>query len=447
MRYSMKCIGCGYEVVENHNFYTCPKCGGLFLPSRDEQFIHMRVGSGKGARAYFDSIRFGPKAMKYPYGSGVFMWKDFILPGFPNEAVLSLREGFTDLFEPPMWLKEKIGLKKLFIKMEGQGPSGSFKDRGMSVAVSEARRLQIQQPELGIKYVCCASTGDTSAAAATYSAYYRDKLKCIVFLPYEQISPGQLAQAMMAGAIVVAIKHPQGFDGCMKLIEEFCAAHSEVVLVNSKNAFRIAGQETIALEIFQDLHWKAPRWISIPAGNGGNLTALMLSCFRAKQFGLIDHLPGIIVAQSRVANTVIRWGQSGFNGFQPGSPGSTIASAMNIQSPVSAPRIKKLHQFFEMKFCDVGEEEINNTRALFNSAGADICPQGAVALSAVLQAREDGSIKEKDTVVAVSTASGLKFVDSAIKYHLDDRGSHSNPYVVVEGTSIKDVEAALAETL
>mgnify|MGYP001596633477 CR=1 FL=1 len=447
MRYHMECIGCGEKVFRNLNFYTCPKCGGLFLLIRDEQFVGIKVGYRKEAMAYFDSIRFSPKTGKYPYGSGVFMWKDFILPGFPDKAVLSLREGFTDLFEPPMWLKRKIGLKKLFVKMEGQGPSGSFKDRGMSVAVSEARRIQIQQPELGIKYICCASTGDTSAAAATYSAYYRDKLKCIVFLPYEKISSGQLSQAMMAGAIVVAIKHPRGFDGCMKLIEEFSAAHSEMVLVNSKNAYRIVGQETAALEIFQDLRWKAPKWISVPVGNGGNLTALMLSCLRARRFGLIDDLPGIIIAQSKAANTIVRWGKSYFKDFQPGDLKSTVASAMNIQSPVSFPRIKKLHSQFEILFYDVEEKEINDTRALFNSAGADICPQGAVALNAVLQAREGGIVKEKDLIVAVSTASGLKFVDSAIEYHLNGRNGFSNPYVVVEGTSIKDIEVALAETL
>ena len=152
-----------------------------------------------------------------------------------------------------IFLSRRCGLKtnwfeKTLHKDGRAGPSGSFKDRGMCVAISEARRLQIQQPELGIKYVCCASTGDTSAAAATYSAYYRDMLKCVVFLPYEKISPSQLSQAMMAGAIVVAIKHPQGFDGCMKLIEEFCVAHPEMALVNSKNAFRIIGQETIALK-------------------------------------------------------------------------------------------------------------------------------------------------------------------------------------------------------
>lgn len=440
MRYFMECINCGKKEAEG-NSYTCSACGGLFLPKRDDKFIAMRVGFGKGARAYFDSIRFGLKGGRYPYGSGVFMWKDFILPGFPNEAVLSLREGFTDLFEPPKWLKEKIGLKKLFIKMEGQNPSGSFKDRGMSMAISEARRLQLKNPELGIKYVCCASTGDTSAAAAIYSAYYQDNLRCIVFLPYEKISPGQLTQAIMAGAIVRAIKHPQGFDGCMKLIEQFCAAHSEMVLVNSKNAFRLIGQETIALEIFQDLHWKAPKWISIPVGNGGNLTALMSSCLRARKFGLIDELPRIIVAQTKSANTIVRWGKTGT--YSPKNSSQTLASAMNIQSPVSFPRIKRLISKFDVLYYDVDEERISNTRAMFNSAGADICPQGAVALDAVWQARNDGKINEKDSVVAISTATGLKFVDSALDYHSNQQKAFSNPYVVVDDGSINAIEASL----
>ncbi|MEK9171003.1 MAG: pyridoxal-phosphate dependent enzyme, partial [Patescibacteria group bacterium] len=193
---------------QDKNYYTCPDCGNLFLPERDEDHIRFQIGQGVEARAYFDNIRYGPLRKKYPYDSGVFMRLDYILPGFPKKAVLSLREGFTDLFEPPDWFKKEIGLKQLFVKMEGQSPSGSFKDRGMSVAVSETRRLQLEHPELGIKFIACASTGDTSASAAEYAAYYRDKLQCVVFLPYEKISDSQLAQAMMAGAIVIAVKHP-----------------------------------------------------------------------------------------------------------------------------------------------------------------------------------------------------------------------------------------------
>lgn len=441
LRYCMKCIDCGKEMPSNEKFYTCT-CGGMLLPERDEDYIISEIGRGRAAQAYFDAIRFGPKRKEYPYGSGVFMWKDYLLPGFPKNAILSLSEGFTDLFEPPQWLKKKIGLKNLFIKMEGQGPSESFKDRGMSVAVSEARRLQVSYPELGIKYIACASTGDTSAAAATYSAYYRDKLGCIVFLPYEKISNSQLAQAMMSGAIIIAIKHPKGFDGCMKLIEEFCKQHAEMALVNSKNAFRLVGQESIALEIFQDLKWRAPKWISIPVGNGGNLTALMLSCLRAKEIGLIDRLPGIIVAQTKSANTLARWANSGFKKYEPGKFKDTVASAMNINNPVSFPRIEKLYKQFQILFYDVEEKAINDTRAIFNSAAADVCPQGAVALNAVLQARNNGYVKEKDVVVSISTASGLKFIDSAIAYHTGEF-NYSNSYTVVEADSLYKIHSTL----
>ncbi len=431
---------------QNKNLYTCPNCGNLFLPERDEEYICSQIGQKKSAQTYFDNIRYGSLRQKYPYDSGVFMWLDYILPGFPKKAVLSLREGFTDLFEPPKWLKKEIGLKHLFVKMEGQTPSGSFKDRGMSVAVSETRRLQLQCPELGIKYIACASTGDTSASAAEYAAYYRDKLQCIVFLPYEKISNSQLAQAIMAGAIVIAIKHPEGFDGCMKLIKEFCSRRSDTVLVNSANAFRLVGQETIALEIFQDLRWKPPEWIAVPCGNGGNLTALLISCLRAKQIGLINRLPGIIVAQTKTANTLVRWSKSNFKIYQPANFKNTIASAMNIQNPVSFPRIEKLYQQFNMLFCDVEDEEIQKTRAMFNRAACDICPQGAVALNAVLQARDEGKIKENDTVVSISTASGLKFTESAIDHHLHSKPSnYANPYSIVETATIEGIEACLKQ--
>jgi len=413
------------------------------LVERDEEWIDKHVGVGRQAQIFFDNIRFGRERDIYPHGSGVFMWLPLILPGFPKEVVISLREGFTDLFEIPDWLKRKIGLKNLYIKMEGQLPSESFKDRGMSVAISEALRLQKYYPELKIRFVACASTGDTSASAAVYAGYVKDRLKCIVFLPHEKVSPGQLFQAMAHGALVLSIKHKKGFDGCMDLIQRFCMKHPEIVLVNSKNDFRIAGQETIALEICQDLRWKAPKWISIPCGNGGNLTALLISLLRMKERKMIKSLPGVIVAQTKGANTLVRWAKSNFRIYKPGSFKNTIASAMNIQDPVSFPRIKKLYKKFKMEFFDVSENDIQKTRALFMGAGANICPQTAVALDAVLQARKKKIIKEKDLVVTIGTASSIKFSESGIKHHL--KGSPkdlANPFKVIKGT-MKDIEKAI----
>lgn len=438
-----KCIECNSKFQPTDFYYTCPRCDGLLLVERDEDWVEKTIGSGKQAQSFFDKIRFGKERDVYPNGSGVFMWLPLILPGFPSEVVISLREGFTDLFEIPDWLKRKIGFQKLFIKMEGQLPSESFKDRGMSVAMSEALRLQKFYPELNIKFVACASTGDTSASAAIYSAYVKDRLKCLVFLPHEKVSPGQLFQAMAHGALVLSIKHPKGFDGCMQLIQELCIRHPDIVLMNSKNDLRIVGQETIAYEICQDLHWKAPKWISIPCGNGGNLTALLISLLRMKERKMIDSLPGIIAAQTQAANTLVRWAQSSFRSYEPGSFKDTVASAMNIQNPVSFPRIEKLYKEFRMEFFDVPEKDIQKTRALFMGAGANICPQTSVALDSVLQAREKNIIKENDSVVVIGTASGIKFAESGVQYHMGKTNrEYANPYKVINGT-IEDIEKAI----
>ncbi len=414
--------------------YTDPKTGEILLVKRDEEYIRQNLGSGVKMQRHFDGLRYGPQRKTYPNNSGIWLWRDLLLPGFPEEAIVSLSEGQTDMFEIPDWMKKEIGLKNLYIKMEGQGPSESFKDRGMPVAISDALRLQLEHPELGIKGVACASTGDTSASAAIYAAYVRDRLSCVVLLPKEKIAASQLFQAQAHGAKVIALQHEDGFDGCMKLIQEFSLNHPEYVLVNSKNDMRLVGQETIVLEIIQDFEWKVPDWISIPVGNGGNLSALMIGLLRAKEHGLIDHLPGIIAAQASAADTLCRWEESSFANYKPGKFKDTVASAMNINDPVSFPRIKSLYEKFDLHFVRVEENEINDTWAKFTRAGAGICPQSAVALHGVLQGRENGWVMEDDTIVSISTASGIKFSDGGVKYHNGDIGNYRNPCAVIEGT-------------
>ncbi|MGI9028261.1 MAG: threonine synthase [Candidatus Saccharimonadales bacterium] len=436
-----ECIVCGHSFAPDKFYYTCPDCNGLLLIVRDDAVIEKSIGRGDKAQNYIDNLRYGSARKQYPNDSGVWLWRDFLLPGFPEDSIVSLKEGQTDLFEVPEWLGKDIGLNRLFIKMEGQAPSESFKDRGMPVAVSDALRLQREHPELGITGISCASTGDTSAAAAIYSAYVRNNLTCLVLVPHHKIADSQLFQAMAHGANVRAIQHPDGFDGCMKLIQEFTAQHPELILVNSKNDMRIVGQESIGLEIIQDLGWKAPDWISIPVGNGGNLTALLNGLLRAKEFGLIDKLPGIIAGQTSVSDTLVRWQESDYQSYAPGKFGDTVATAMNINDPVSFPRIKKLHDKFDLKFYRSSEQEIVDTWAQFMRGGTAICPQGAVAIHSIRQARQNGTIKPDDTVVAISTASALKFTDAGIAYHKSN-GAYANPYQIVAG-SLDALETSL----
>ena len=443
LHYWHQCIDCNTKHIPDKFYYTCPDCGGLLLVRRDEDYVKRSIGTNKAARLYFDTLRYGSERKKYPNDSGVWLWRQFLLPGFPETEIVSLKEGQTDLFETPKWLKKELGLNNLYIKLEGQAPSESFKDRGMPVAISDALRLKHEHPELNITGVSCASTGDTSAAAAIYSAYVQDELSCLVLVPNDKISDSQLFQAMAHGAKVRSINSPDGFDGCMRIIQEFTQQHPEFILVNSKNDMRIVGQESIALEIIQDLSWQVPDWISIPIGNAGNLTALLNSLLRAKEFGLIDKLPGILGAQTTSADTLVRWSESGYKDYRPGKYQDTVASAMNINDPVSFPRVKSLIDKFDVHFYRSDESAILDTWAQFTQAGANICPQGAVALNAAIQARADNIIRNDDVVVSISTASMIKFTDAGIAYHKSkESGKFANPYIVVNG-SIADLEKTL----
>ena len=432
------------NILEPDKFhYTDPQTGEILLVQRDEDYIKETLGEGLMLKRYFDRLRYGTQRLENPLnGSGLWMWRRFILPGFPEESMVSMGEGNTPLFKIPEWFAKEIGLKNLSIKQESRSPSESFKDRGMPVAISDTLRLQSLNPDFGIKGVCCASTGDTLAAAAAYSAYCRDRISCLGFLPYEKITDSHLFQAEAHGATVIALKHPRGFDGCMDLIVQFQKTHPEYVLVNSKNDMRVVGQETIILEILQDLRWKGLDWVAIPVGNAGNLAAMLNSLLRAKEFGLIDRLPGIIAAQTKSADTLVRWQKSGYKKYKPGVFKDTVASAMNINDPVSFPRIKSLYEKFDIRFYAAEELEINQTWARFMKTGVNICPQSAVPLCAIMHALREGVIKENDVVVSIATASMLKHAEAGITWHKSNQDPSCNPYRVVGGT-LAEIEAEL----
>ncbi|MBD3267315.1 pyridoxal-phosphate dependent enzyme [bacterium] len=218
-----------------------------------------------------------------------------------------------------------------------------------------------------------------------------------------------------------------------------------MVLVNSKNAFRVVGQETIGLELCQDLRWRVPDWITIPVGNAGNLTALLIGLKRAYRHGLLDRLPGILVGQGQVCDTLVRWDEGGRQpeAYQPGKHQPSVASAANISDPVSFPRVAQLINEFDAHFFRVSEEEIQDAQMAVTRSGVDICPQTGIALHAMLQARDRNLIQESDVVGVISTATGLKFSESAAEYHTQKQGAqYENNFRVAEG-SVKAVESVL----
>ena len=236
---------------------------------------------------------------------------------------------------------------------------------------------------------------------------------------------------------MVAVDHPDGFDGCMRIIQEFSLSHPELVLVNSKNSFRVVGQETICLEICQDLEWKVPDWIAIPVGNAGNLTALLVSLKRAHLHGLIDRLPGLVIGQAEVCDTLVRWDRNGrvSEAYQPKKFQKSVASAANISDPVSFPRVKQLLDGFDTHFYSASEAEIQDSQMAITRGGVDLCPQTGIALAALFKARAEGTVSENDTTVVISTATGLKFADSSCAYHTQTPpAKYTNQYKVASGS-------------
>jgi threonine synthase len=229
---------------------------------------------------------------EWPYGSGVWGKKEWVLPGIDNENVVSMYEGHSNLFWAERYGRE-AGLDDLWIKLCGNSHTGSFKDLGMTVLVSMVKEMIARGKEIAA--VACASSGDTSAALAAYSA--AAGLPAIVFLPRNKISLAQLIQPVSNGAIVFALD--TDFDGCMEIVKRV-AERDGIYLANSMNSLRIEGQKTVGIEIAQQFDWEMPDWIVIPGGNLGNVSALAKGLDMMLELGLVSRKPRICCAQAGV---------------------------------------------------------------------------------------------------------------------------------------------------
>lgn len=346
---------------------------------------------------------------QWPYGSGVWGKKEWVLPDIDNDNVVSMYEGHSNLFWAERYGRE-IGLEDLWLKLCGNSHTGSFKDLGMTVLVSQVKQMIANGAS--IPAVACASTGDTSAALSAYAA--AAGIPAVVFLPRGKISLAQLIQPVANGAIVFALD--TDFDGCMELVRQF-SERDGVYLANSMNSLRIEGQKTVGLEIAQQLDWQMPDWLIIPGGNLGNVSALAKGLDMLFDLGLISKRPRICVGQAEAANPLYLAYQRDFEVFEPISARPTVASAIRIGNPVSYQKAVDAIRRYDGVVEQASESEILEECAKADRTGLFNCPHTGVALVALRKLQKRGLVRSSDQVVVISTAHGLKFVDSKLAYH------------------------------
>ncbi len=414
------CLGCGqrYSVDELH--YTCPHCSGVFI-LEDLNFDELATTSGAEWQRIFDQRA----ATKNTALRGIFRFYELFAPVLEEQDIIFLGEGNTPIIESAPGLNAITGCTTTF-KNDGQNPSASFKDRGMACAFSYLKAL-IRKHDWKEVLTVCASTGDTSAAAALYGSYVGGPLKSVVILPHGKVTPQQLAQPLGSGATVLEV--PGVFDDCMKVVEHL-ADNYRVALMNSKNAWRILGQETYAFEVAQWYDWNlADKCMFVPIGNAGNITAVMAGFLKLHRLNIIDKLPRIFGVQSHHADPIYRYyavDDPKKRQYSPVSVRPSVAQAAMIGNPVSFPRVQHFAKQYEaiggkksFQVIQVTEQQIMEGMIQANRFGHIACTQGGEALAGAHRARELNILSTAETAVIYGTAHQLKFIDFQNMYFED----------------------------
>jgi threonine synthase len=396
--------GCDVRLDVTSAVYRCPRCGALLEVAHDTAALRDR--SAASWMKLFDD-RY--KRTQWPYGSGVWGKREWVMPLVPDDLIVSMDEGGTNLFWAERYGRE-LGVADLWVKMCGNSHTGSFKDLGMTVLVSVVR-LALRRG-LKVSAIACASTGDTSAALAAYGA--AAGLPVVVLLPRGKVSTAQLVQPLANGALVLALD--TDFDGCMTIVQRL-AEEGLVYLANSMNPLRIEGQKTVAIEIVQQFDWQVPDWVIIPGGNLGNAYAMYAGFSLMRELGLIARFPRLCVAQAENANPLYRAVQAKRRELEPIKASETLASAIQIGNPVSFPRAMNALEAMNGVVEQASEEELSEAAARADRTGMYTCPHTAVALAALEKLVARGEVKPSDKVVVISTANGLKFTEFKVRYH------------------------------
>jgi len=412
---SFRCVaGCAGSWPVTTVIYHCPTCGGLLEVKHDVAALKQR-----SAAEWTQLFESRYRTTKWPYGSGVWGKKEWVMPDLRDENVVSMDEGGTNLFWAERYGREH-GLEDLWIKLCGNSHTGSFKDLGMTVLVSVVRQMiRDGQP---IRAIACASTGDTSAALAAYCA--AAGIRSVVLLPRGKISTAQLVQPLANGSLVCALD--TDFDGCMAIVQKL-AREPGIYLANSLNSLRLEGQKTVGMEIVQQFDWQVPDWVVIPGGNLGNVSALGAGFDLMLELGLITKRPRLVVAQAEAANPLYRAYKQGWETFKAMEAQETEASAIRIGNPVSIHRAIKTLKAYDGIVEQASERELAEASAAADRSGAYTCPHTGVALAALEKCVARKEILPGQKVVVISTANGLKFTDFKVRYHEGRTSSADSP--------------------
>lgn len=391
---SVTCMDCGTVHDGGTALTTCPTCGGLLDADID---LTQRLTA--------DDFR--PQPGTPGAHSGVWRFAP-LLPPIPAESVVTRWEGNNPLYRDQR-LADYAGLTggSFSVKHEGHNPTASFKDRGMTVAVSHARAV-------GAKIVACASTGNTSASLASYAV--AAGMPALVLIPEGKISASKLGQTIAYGAKVVQVEGD--FDVALKLLRELADTY-DVYLANSVNPFRPEGQKTIVFEILDDLGWQVPDIIALPGGNLGNTAAFGKALHEAWSVGLIDRVPQVVTVQAEEAAPFAAYFESGFDRYEA-VEAETVATAIKIGNPASLARARRTIEQTGGIVTAVSDEDLLDAKALIDRIGIGCEPASAASLAGIRKLVADGRVSPDASVVGVVTAHVLKDTDTIVKYHLED---------------------------
>ncbi|MHB1023066.1 MAG: threonine synthase [Acidobacteriaceae bacterium] len=423
--HQLRCTGCGAVISgeDASSNFRCPQCHELYEVEYPGWSSTVTGDSGKRNLPNPNALRWLWKERRESLlpvdQSGVWRFRDLFPILTDMSKAVTLREGNTPLYTMPR-CAAAIGLNSLLAKHQGMNPTGSFKDTGMTAALSVAA-------ERGFQWVACASTGNTSAAMAAYAA--RAGLRSIVFIPEGKIAWGKLSQSMDYGAMTVQLK--TDFDGCVRVLGEL-VKRFPIYLLNSVNPYRLEGQKTPAIEMTEQLDWQVPDHVIVPGGNLANGSALGKGFAEMKHLGLIDRVPKISVIQAEGANPLYQSFQT--SGGRELTPvvAETRASAIRIGNPASWKKVVRVIESTGGSCEQVNEQEIALAKAQIGAEGIGCEPASAVTLAGLKKLIAQGKVAREERVVLLLTGHTLKDSDYTIEYH---RGTLLKPEETATATA------------